>query len=281
MPLIGLIDENGIPFEWSDVEAGKGSFNDPGPVLMIMHKDRESYCDFSVTELLDDPYHVQMKRRFDYFERPEKFYDLIQGTMIHVFLEHSLGFEGSIKEKKMTKLMKAFDRKKHKVGGTLDLLENGTLWDYKSISMSKVKMMISGKIPDGVTKYYDQANCYYNLGLETGLIIRRIKIRFFVKDWRRYEFLKHGQDYKAYPKGFTVDVPIYDTLRTNSLMSKALNRHVKASKLSDNQLQEIGECDTWNNNLRCQEYCSFGDVCWFRRQEKAVKGKKTRKRRKA
>src|SRR5512137_1747044 len=116
MPLIGLIDRKGREIPWQEVAKGKGSFEDPVPVLMALHQDREKYCDFSITELVNDPYIVQLVRRYDYFESCDDLADRILGMAIHALMEKHKITEGAQERKLTVKIDNVT------IGGTPDLI---------------------------------------------------------------------------------------------------------------------------------------------------------------
>ena len=260
MPLIGLIDERGKFLEWDEIKKGKGTFSDPVPVLLTLYFDRKPYCDFSTTELFRDPYQLQLRQRYDYFETPDATYDAVLGTMAHAMLERVAFFYKSFKEKTMT-----IKIGKWSVGGKPDLWENKTIWDYKTCTVGKAYMIMKKRL--SMNEYKMQLNTYRLIMLEHGYQVKNLKLKFIVKDWRRKEFVSRGCDFKKYPKGFIVKVPIIPVSKMEAILRKRVKLHARARALSDEKLHTIGECDTWTDQLRCKEYCSLSDVCWFRRND--------------
>ena len=267
MSCIGLIDESGVNIEWEDVAKGKGDFSDPFPILMSLCSNREPYCDFSVTELINDPYRVQMDRRFDYFESPDDMQDRILGSAIHCLIEKAVDPDDCLIEHRMVAKIK-IGKKLWKIGGTCDLIMGTEMWDYKTITMGKLRMMKKKKeISDA---YQQQLNAYRWLyEQDSGELVDTLCIRVIVRDWRFYEFRKARFDAKQYPRGGILDIDVWPLTKTKKWLVDRLKRHVAAERFSDDNLFKAGECDTWGGT-RCNSYCPVNDICHFRMNDKKV-----------
>lgn len=264
MPLVGLIDRLGDSVPWADVAKGKGDFEDPVPVLMALCQDREKYCDFSVTELKNDPYYVQMTRRYDYFEPMDKLSDRLFGTAFHALLEKGGVIAGHDKESGLELTVKG-----KKIGGTPDLIVHNplSLWDYKTVTMGKLSMMSSGKT-NAADEYGEQLNGYrYMYWKKKGKEIKTLMIRFIIRDWRFYEFRKKNFDYKLYPRNLIMPIKTRPMVKIAAWFDDRVARHVVAERVSDERLHSVGECDTWNG-LRCEHFCPVNDVCHFRMKKR-------------
>jgi hypothetical protein len=272
MPLIGLIDEDGRCIEWADIIKGKGNFEDPVPVLTTLYSDRVPYCDFSITELMDDPYHLQMKRRFDFFEHTDRTHDAMLGTAVHASLERARAPEGYAREVRVQREV-AVEMKVsgavRNIGGTADVVCPPELWDYKTTTMAQLQMFMRGQLKDKQESHTRQGNGYRWLLAQHGVTgIKRMYIRFIVRDWRAYEARKKKNPQVDYPRGARWKIPLLKLEDTETWLKYRLKLHVRAERLSDKDLYKAGECDTWNNYIRCNEYCTLSTVCHFHRRRK-------------
>lgn len=259
MPLIGLKDDDDKYFIFEDIFKGKGNFSDPHPLLMAVANERVKTCDFSVTELMDDPYVLQLKRRFEYFTTIDEMMDMLLGTAFHALMEkHSVGTAG----KSEVYFSRTFEKngRTYVVGGTCDYIEEGNevMWDYKTITMGKLKMMLKPG-SDGYEKYQQQLDYYAAL---SGLPIKALRVRLIVRDWRFYEYRKENFDLGRYPRGGVIEFEPTPADEVFKQMEERLDLHIYAENLSDDELYKAGKCDTWGG-IRCNNYCSMKSVCHF------------------
>lgn len=261
MPLAGLIDERGKEITWAKIKKGMGKFVDPLPVLLALYQDRESYCDFSITELINDPYQLQMTRRYDYFESVDQLADRMFGSAFHCALEQGGALKGMETECRMSVKIKGIV-----IGGTCDLIlhdEEG-ITDYKTVTMSKLRMIQKGKA-DALDSYTKQLNGYrFMHWKKTGDDYDTLKARLFVRDWRFYEFRRAGQDYMMYPRGLNLEVPTMPMKKIAEWMEDRTAQHVVAERVEDEELHTVGECASTWGGLRCTNYCPVSDICHFR-----------------
>ena len=274
MPLLGLKDRKGKCIKWEDIAKGKGDFEDPPSILLALFSPRTKYCDFSVTELLNDPYQEQMKRRFGFFESVDDMGDRMLGSSFHALMEqkaeHIKGMQTMSEERMTVEFPVSLPKEKKprviKIGGTTDLiLNNDTMWDYKTVTVGKLALMSKGKAYDGLIHWQHQLNIYRWLMWKTkGITLKKLYIRAIVKDWRFYEFRKHGFDYKEYPRGLVIPITVMPFDDIEHELTIRVRQHVIASRVPDDSLHEVGECDTWSNHTRCEHYCPLKRVCYFR-----------------
>lgn len=259
--LIGLVDDQGQPRTWNEIRNGEGSFTDPIPVLLALYPDRDRYCDWSITELLDDPYHAQMLRRYDFFEKPDEIAERLLGSAVHCLLEHSLSDNRSVREERLVREVR-YGEQVLRIGGTRDMHTGDDYWDYKTVTMAKLVMIRSGRtnFPDRAQK---QLNGYLWLEGIDPTPQTKLYVRLIVRDWRFYEFRKANFDPARYPKGCVLELKTWPQRKTAQIFLSYIKLHQAASQLTDEQLHLAGECDTWNGT-RCQHYCPFLNICHFR-----------------
>ena len=256
--LVGLIDDNNNSILWDDIKKGLGSFSDPLPVLLSLYPDRDKYCDFSITELLDCPLHRQLIERIDYFESPDNMMDRILGTAIHaVFEATSNKFKLGQSENKVS--YKVGDSI---VGGTIDLINDSTMWDYKTLTMGKLKMLSKGKADK--SKYEQQLNLYKLMytKLNPDHPITDLKISFVVRDWRSYEARRTGFNKRLYPRKIVLPIEIWSEKTAIDYLESRVKLHKHARSLHIDDLSSLGICDTWGG-IRCREYCPVSHECDF------------------
>ena len=274
MPLIGLIDRKNRSWTWDQIRAGKGDFEDPAPMLLSLYYERDPYCDFSITELLNDPYFVQMRKRCEYYERPDDIGDRLLGIALHALMEKRAD---SIKStNKLTRVLSETQLaitlkvggRPYSIGGTCDLnVGDQSIWDYKTITIGKMARMAKGQAKDQIEDYKWQLNGYRWLKYEVDKVeIKKLTIRALTKDWRFYEFRKAGYDIERYPRGVQIPIPVVPLTEVKAHFSRLLARHVAAERVSDEQLHRVGECDTWGG-IRCSWYCPLKSVCHFRNKK--------------
>jgi hypothetical protein len=150
------------------------------------------------------------------------------------------------------------------IGGTADLIIPPELWDYKTVTMGKLRMMAKGTI-DAIEDYEKQLNSYrWMLHILDGTEIERLVVRAIVRDWRFYEFRRANYKKNQYPRGAIIEVPMWTLEQTGKWLKQRVKAHTAAAKLPDDRLTEAGECDTWRG-LRCEHYCALSDICEFYR----------------
>lgn len=266
MPLVGLIDDSNEFIDWNDVEKGKGDFSDPVPMLLAMKPRDRSQFDFSVTEIMGDPYQVQMTERYDYYESPSDLMDRLLGSAWHALMESSGVLDGSLREERQFITVK-IGNKNYTLGGMPDLVEKNILWDYKTVTVGKLKMIQQGRA-DAVSTYTKQLNIYRYLLNKNGTKgIKKLRIRAVVRDWRFYEFRNKGFNVLQYPRGVIIPIEKMAFADVGEYIRERMTLHVEAGRLSDEELHKAGECDTWRG-LRCEHYCAVSDICHFRRNDK-------------
>ena len=182
--LIGLVDDRGKCIDWEDIEKGKGQFSDPIPLLLAIYPDRVPYCDFSVTELMDDPYYAQMKRRYDYYERPGDMLDRIMGTAFHALIEMVVRKLALKLKPGLLQLTSTRAKLQNRWHSRLPDDGKGTMWDYKTITIGKLRYMSSGRAASSLVDYACQLNLYrLLLHKNKKKVPSKLKIRAIVRDF--------------------------------------------------------------------------------------------------
>lgn len=274
MPLLGLTDRQGRNITWAMIAKGMGDFEDPLPLLMALYSERDSYCDFSVTELNNDPYQVQMKRRYGYFEAPDDIGDRLLGIALHALMEKKAdqiikaGVVKMLSETRFCVQVKV-GGKVYRIGGTCDLDLGHTIWDYKTLTISKLRYLHQGKAQSSLDAWEYQLNAYAWMKFKlSGVKTSALNIRCIVKDWRFSEFRQAEFSVEEYPRGLIVPIDVWPFKRTEKEILKRLLLHAKAERMSDARLHSVGECDTWTNQIRCDWYCPLKSRCHFRNKSK-------------
>ena len=280
MPLVGLRDQSGTCLTWDQIKSGDGDFEDP-PVILLSHfQNREPYCDFSVTELINDPYSLQMTRRLPYYESPDDIMDRLIGISLHKCIEQTGrdNEDTGAHQESEYKLSIRNKGKAYTVGGRSDLtmVVADTMWDWKSFSTFKVRMVVKGEIGDAFDDVTKQLNMYRFLRhINGGQLVTNLRVRIICKDWRFYEFRQAGYDINRYPRGAVVPLDVWPVEKTKKFIEKRVAAHAQALEISracksieelPTALMPVGMCDTWDGKygrLRCEWYCPVKDRCPF------------------
>lgn len=271
MPLIGLIDEQGRSLTWDEISNGEGIFSDPIPVLLSF-KERTPYCDYSATELLNDPLPLWMSRNIDYYESVGDLFDRNLGIAIHGYIE---GVETGPNVRKEERMVVDFEGTK--IGGTFDLLIDDLLHDYKSITHAKLSYIRKG-IAD--MDHWKHQMSIYRLLLkmsESTEIKDFAKICMIVRDFRSYEYRKAEYNDCTYPRRVNHTLPLLSYTETEELIQHRIAVHEDFAK---DPTPSSKDCDNWHG-IRCREYCAFTDICEIRkcgRHEVQEKSKWRKKR---
>lgn len=258
--MVGLIDRRGARITWDSIRVGEGDWDGLPVPILLSFMPRTRYCDFSVTELLDDPLHVQMYRRFDYYGTIEREIETWFGNTTHSYLD-KLGTDNVITEHRMLTDIDGVS-----IGGTMDLAQRdlSDMWDFKVISIRSYLFYTKFGFPE---KFIKQANMYRWLYyLETGDVIESANLVPIIRDYRRTEDNKYKHEWDGLRiKSVPVKVLTMPVIET--MVHGMVKRHVIAMRLDDKELPSLDDCDTWTDRMRCKEYCDLSSICPIHRAQ--------------
>lgn len=187
-------------------------------------------ADFSITELMDSPKSVALKKRhWDEIEEDvqDRVWSLF-GQVTHTILERAN--KTAVAERRLSIEIEGL-----KVSGGMDLYDvGGTLTDYKTTSVWSL-------IYDGPQKWERQLNAYAHLLRVHGHKIESLQAVALLRDWSR----RKANEDESYPQAQVVNVPI--TLWAPEVAEKFLRERVilhKQARLTG-VLPDCTEYEQW------------------------------------
>ena len=245
----------------------------PLPVLLsLARQDRGSEQNvYHVTEILNPPQVVYLKRNNPYYLSPDSLIDMSVGSSWHKKLEETkkyvqeLGLqddylmEQNFKESFSIPIMYKEYEKVHQVilSGTFDLgvKSTKTLWDYKIMKYYYTfKYLSEGKWDDSTIPM--QMNTYRVYGFPEA---ECMKIFVYLKDYKLNMADKHDLSQTE-----TLQVPMIPDEKVKKKVVDLLTEHVTAQKTGKPRL--CTEEERWYNErqkvyLRCKHYCAVKEIC--------------------
>jgi len=269
-------------------------FGFPEPLLRALSYDGYEKRGFiSTTALIDSPKVRILRNNTEYYEDVSDLIWSVRGNAMHVVLERaaemidkfdkengllSPRYESEIKlDYKMLgkHLTPAETDDGIHLTGTFDLMHIAspvTLFDYKDTSVWKVikcKKTIDERGatvyqagPEDVKDWAKQTNIYrYIIWKTRGIIVEKINIIVFLKDWKQSEAYK--EDYPAKPV-IIVSIPIYNFESVERFIEKRLELHHGAQMLFEQSgIDAVPECtreERWATNETWKIYAYEGSA---------------------
>jgi hypothetical protein len=301
MPLVGFTDRYGqeVPFNRLDAAYSPDRWGMPLPFLKALTRQKRSYADISVTELVGPPQIRLLKARHEYAADPADLVWASFGSGLHQFLE--LRAEaGAIAEER---LVAEFDVPlpngliRHiRLGGTADHYdsEHATLTNYKTSTVYKAKQL-HDKGPSAYADWVAAENCYAFLFRRYGFAVEKVQICLLLKDWSmrdrdqaqdRYYCTKcdrnhvrtsgPGKEHAAFENQTRAEwypptqihlceLPLWSQPDAESYINGRLVAHLTAELERDDQLPSCTVEETWNGR-RCEHWCEVAGLCWQHRR---------------
>ena len=267
-------------------------FGFPQPIYSaVMNDDYDAGdSDISVTSLIDAPQPVELKRRHkdEIVEDVADRIDSLYGQAMHTILERSQ--QSGMAEERLYITVNGW-----KVSGQYDYIdEDGTLWDWKTVSVYEV---IYGIKPSRE----QQLNIYAYMAKKNGIDVKALRIGFIFRDWRPGEAATQS-NYPPY-KSLMYPIRMWSEEEAEAFIAERVRIHQaarnavelpectpeerwqrkgkwavmrtgaeRASKITDTQ----EEAETWlrskgwtdarvqyreGANVRCLDYCSVSSWC--------------------
>ena len=301
MPLVAFLDSLGerVPFNQLHQSYSPDRWGMPLPFLRALTRQKRSYCDISVTELVGPPQIRLLKARHDYATDPLDLVWASFGTALHQMLE--LRSEaGAIAEEKFVAEfdvpLPAGRSRRVRLGGTADHYdsEHSTLTNYKTSTVYKAKLL-HDRGPDALADWVAAENCYAYLFRRYGFAVERVQICLLLKDWsarerdqsaNRFHCSKcdkgHMRDSKPgrehaefedpsqadwYPptQVYLCELPLWSHDEAELYIVDRLQLHVEAELQADESLPECTDDETWHGR-RCAHWCEVAALCCQRRR---------------
>jgi hypothetical protein len=192
-------------------------------------------ADYSVTELIQPPQMLQLKRRHENEMRidPADMLWRIFGKLTHGKLE-AVGGEQALTEEGLVA-----EVNKVTVSGQPDLYEREIIWDYKVTSTYAVK--------DGPkVEWEQQLNLYACLFRRYGFAVKGLRIVAILRDWSATK-AKREEGYPA-NQVQVIDVDVWNAEQAEAYMAERVQHHEAARIATDLSLSTLFPCsdsDRW------------------------------------
>jgi len=193
---------------------------------------------YSVTELIDAPRMVQLKRRHwdEITQDASEMLWLMLGTAVHEMLEQAAPDNTLVEEYFRTEFGDFI------LTGKADLYElvdgRGILSDYKTTS---VWGRIYGNLPR--IEQVRQLNCYAELYRMAGFPVDQLQIVAIYRDWQQSQVERRDN----YPQAALEvhQVPVWPSEQTRAYLETRLSLHLKAAEMPDALLPLCSEEERW------------------------------------
>lgn len=235
----------------------------------------------SVTELLNEPYQKLLYIKNDYAESPFEANWKVRGTAMHARIE-AQDVLGVLAEQRYPMIING----RTITHGQYDAIdvEEGTLWDYKSLGSSRLGIMLSKPFEEGFYDYIWQLNAYayivrHNL---PDLIIDRLALYTNTPDVikSRYdEALYNWMTCREYVRGakkgeryaepihpeYVFEIPMYSDEAVEKKFLELRERWDLCVK-TDGASEQHRCKERWTDDRRCKTWCSVSKYCKYWRE---------------
>jgi len=215
-------------------------FNLPQTVLNVIARPQYSKgkANMSVTELLNSPRIVQLKRKHwnDLEEDAADMVWSIFGTAIHNVLEHGKG-ENHIVEERIHALVDGLN-----ISGAIDLQEI----EEDGIIVSDYKTTSAWAVMNEKQDWHSQLNSYaFLVEYAKKVKVKKLQIIAIVRDWSRRE----ASTKEGYPQApiVTIDIPLWSMeTRTNYVLARIkLHGEALFEMETDGEMPECTDSEMW------------------------------------
>tara|TARA_R110000868_G_scaffold262734_4_gene521439 strand:+ start:324 stop:1214 length:891 start_codon:yes stop_codon:yes gene_type:complete len=200
-------------------------------------------CDFSATELLEDPKIATLKSRHPDFSINDPYDNpwVHIGQMFHKFMELNAPEE----EVSEQRLFSEIDGKT--ISGAMDvqIIHKGrmVIGDYKVTSVFSMR---------DTAKWEQQLNIYaWLVEKETDSVVEKLEIYAFLRDWRISSQERMPDSYPARP-GVTVDIPLWSFAKREEFIRERVRLHSIARALPDEDLPDCSRDAVWPSGTAWQ-----------------------------
>jgi len=242
----------------------------PLPLLLSLSKQDSRPVKegkYSVTEILNPPQQVYLKRNNDYHARPDSLVDMHIGSAWHEKIEETKEFVQELGLQDEYLMEKKFKQKlileptpdnsgMVELSGIPDLyvMSTKTLWDYKVMKYYYTfKYLSEGKWDDSTIPW--QLNIYRVYQYPDA---QEIKILAYLKDFKLNMIEKYGLNQTE-----ELQVPMIPDSKVKKRVTDLLTEHVEAQKTG--KPRPCTEEEVWTNRegipLRCKHYCMVSELC--------------------
>lgn len=215
-------------------------YNLPQPVADAISRDTYIRGDnnYSVTELIESPRIVQLKRRH-WDELTEDVMDSVWsifGSAVHNIMEAHASDDTFVEQRYY------IERLGRKVGGMIDAFNNGVISDYKVTSAWSI---VYGSRKE---HWEQQLNLYAHIMRSNGIQIDRLQIVAFLRDWDRN---KAKADY-TYPQTPLIVIPLdlWSNEKAEAYLMERLALHISNEECVDEELVYCDSAECWEGQTK-------------------------------
>lgn len=205
--------------------------------------------DYSVTEIIDSPQAIQLKRRFPDQLKVDKIINALPafiGHAVHDRFERILRQYSSINKKY------AVERRLHdyilyrRLAGRLDILQQlNILWDVKVTSAWK---LVLGDISD----WESQLNIYAKMLRKDGVKVKSLRILAIFLDWKK-QLAKSDPKYPQ-SKILELELALWKPKEQCEFVKERLQLHIDAEKVKPENLPECTNREMWASETKYAVY---------------------------
>lgn len=214
-------------------------YNLPSTIMNVIARPTYSKgkANLSVTELLNSPRIVQLKRKYwdDLEEDASSMVWSIFGTAIHGVLEHGKD-ENHIVEERIHINVAGMN-----ISGAIDLQEI----EQDGVVISDYKTTSAYAVMNEKQDWHNQLNCYaYLVEMAKGLRIKKLQIIAIVRDWTGRDVGREG-----YPQApiVTIDIPLWSLEERDAYIRRRVHLHEDAffESETDGHLSDCTSDEMW------------------------------------
>lgn len=225
-----------------------GALEDSLVLQRVAEMERERYGkwgDYSVTDLINPPRVVHLKKRYGSVAKPKlaSIVGAMMGTAIHEYFEKYLemwcdkhDYDGYNLEEQVL-----IERQDRRISGRYDIREGSTLNDLKSV---KVWKLIFDPQFD---EFHEQQNLYRLLiKLDKGIEIDKLNITAIYKDWQKGKALRD----RAYPQQQVLEyeLTLWPYEETEEFLNVKLAELIRCEELPDEDLPVCTREERWERH---------------------------------
>lgn len=205
--------------------------------------------DYSVTEIIDSPQAIQLKRRYPTQLKADKIINALPAFIGHAVHDR---FERILRAYSKTNRKYEVERRLHdyimhrRLAGRLDMLQTlNILWDVKVTSAWK---LVLGDITDWET----QLNIYAKMLRKDGIKVKSLRILAIFLDWKKHLALKDPK----YPQSriLEIEVDLWAPKVQCLFIKDRLQLHIDAEKISSDLLPACTDAEMWSEGTRYAVY---------------------------
>lgn len=191
--------------------------------------------DISTTQLLKNPREFWLTARHSEEIEEDAISKLwaLFGTASHAIAER-----GECAESLVEEYLKA-EFNGIKLTGSLDLYEDGILWDYKTVSVWGVLLLDAQK----KAQFIGQLNTYAYMLKKQGMEVKGLRILAIMRDWvsSKAKFDPSYPDFQAQ----VIEIPLFTEQQQLQYIFSRIERLMKYKDVPDNELPECTEAYRW------------------------------------